>query len=125
MSNLFEGAGIRASTGVQSPDGPSQTGLTIGVSDMNAPPPAAQKIKDLFAKYGIASTFYFKQRPIRGWIQYLYRIEGLVSIALSQLPASCEPEVALDSSHFRFIPGERTLVPARQVRFGPPDTNND
>lgn len=58
MSNLFEGAGIRAASGVQSPGGPSQTGLMIGVSDMNAPPPAAQKIKDLFAKYGFSSTYY-------------------------------------------------------------------
>jgi hypothetical protein len=58
MSNLFEGAGIRAGSGVQSPDGPSQTGLMIGVSDMNAPPLAAQKIKELFARYGISSTYY-------------------------------------------------------------------
>jgi hypothetical protein len=64
MTNLFEGAGIRAATGVQSPDGPSQTGLMIGVSDTNAPPAAAQRIKELFARYGISSTYYLLQNGI-------------------------------------------------------------
>jgi hypothetical protein len=58
MAGLFDGAGITNTTGVRRPEGPSQTGLMIGVFDPETPPPSAQKIKKIFLQSGIPTQYY-------------------------------------------------------------------
>jgi hypothetical protein len=57
LAGLFDRAGIVSNTGVQRPK-PRQTGLQIGVDDLEHPPEMAQQIKATFERYGIAMSYY-------------------------------------------------------------------
>lgn len=57
MADLFARAGIDPRTGVQNPK-PGQTGLQIGVLDIGNPPLVAQKLKTIFERFGIQTSYY-------------------------------------------------------------------